>query len=209
MTPAEDPTFSIIVPTRGRETLARTLGSVAPQLEPGDEVIVLRDDTGDSGDTPRNAAMSRARGSHLAFIDDDDVYAPGVLATMRRFARDHPGRIGIFKMMHGVGTTHWREGEPVLRYANVSTQMFLVPNVPGKLGRWAESPGRSGGRSFAGDYAFIVETVELQGDPLFVDEVIVHVRPIQNPLRRAWVRARYRMALRSRVRRSLARLRRS
>lgn len=196
-----DPTLSIIVPTRGRKTLERTLRSIAGQLQPGDEVIVLRDETGDSGDSARMSGMERARGSHLAFMDDDDVYGPGALEKMRRFARDNPGRIGIFKMKHPVGTTHWRDGEPVLRYANVSSQNFLVPNVPGRLGRWTDRPPRPGGGAYDGDYAFIARTVEMQGEPLFVDEVTVFVRPIRNPLRLSWIRLRYHARLRSRLRR--------
>ena len=196
-----EPTLSIIVPTRGRTTLKRTLRSIAGQLQPGDEVLVLRDETGDSGDSARMGGMERARGSHLAFMDDDDVYAPGALEKMRRFARDHPGRVGIFKMQHPVGTTHWREGEPALRYANVSSQNFLVPNVPGRLGRWTDRPPRPGGGAYDGDYAFIVRTVELQGEPVFVDEVTVLVRPVRNPLRLAWIRLRYRARLRTRLRR--------
>ena len=199
-----EPTLSIIVATAGRPTLQRTLGSIAPQLEPGDEVFVLCDDAGDAGDTPRNSAMPRARGTHLAFLDDDDVYAPDALEKMRRFAREHPGRIGIFKMKHPAGTTHWRDGEPVLRYANVSTQTFLVPNVPGKLGRWQEGRPRPGGGVYAGDYVFITETAELQGEPIFVDEVTVYARPV-DPLRRLGTRARYVAALRTRLRRVLRR----
>jgi glycosyltransferase involved in cell wall biosynthesis len=197
-----EPTLSIIVATRGRKTLKRTLRSISRQLQPGDEVLVLCDDSGDKGHTARMKVMPRARGSHLAFIDDDDVYAPGALEKLRQFARENPGRIGIFKMKHPVGTTHWREGEPVLRYANVSTQTFLVPNVPGKLGRW--KPGgrpRPGGGGYAGDFVFITETAELQGEPIFVDEVTVFARPVRNPLRLAWIRLRYRARLRSRLRR--------
>jgi glycosyltransferase involved in cell wall biosynthesis len=193
------PTISVIVATSGRKTLLRTLESIAGQLRPGDEVLVICDASGDAGDTARMDAMPRALGSHLTFIDDDDVYAPDALDKMRRFALEHPGCIGIFKMQHVVGTTHWRAGEPALRYANVSTQNFLVPNVPGKLGRWHEIP-RPGGGTYAGDYAFITETADLQGDPVFVDEVTVYVRPYANPLRRLWVRTRYRAALRTRAR---------
>jgi glycosyltransferase involved in cell wall biosynthesis len=195
-----EPTLSIIVATQGRKTLKRTLRSIARQLQQGDEVLVLCDDSGDAGDTPRMKAMPRARGTYLTFIDDDDVYAPGALDAMRRFAREHPGRIGIFKMRHPVGTTHWREGEPVLRYANVSTQTFLVPNVPGRLGRWQAGRPRPGGGVYAGDYVFITETAELQGEPVFVDEVTVYARPIRNPLRLLWIRARHRAALRTRLR---------
>jgi glycosyltransferase involved in cell wall biosynthesis len=196
-----EPTLSIIVATRGRKTLKRTLRSISRQLQPGDEVLVLCDDSDDAGDTARMKAMPQAVGSHLAFIDDDDVYAPGALEKMRRFARENPGRIGIFKMKHPVGTTHWREGEPVLRYANVSTQTFLVPNVPQKLGRWQAGRPRPGGGVYAGDYVFITETAELQGEPVFVDEVTVLARPVRNPLRLAWIRLRYRARVRSRLRR--------
>jgi glycosyltransferase involved in cell wall biosynthesis len=206
-----EPSLSIIVATTGRRSLARTLASIAGQLRPGDEVIVARDtwrEGGDGGDTARMRAMPQARGSHLAFMDDDDVYAPDGLESMRRFARRHPGRIGIFKMEHPAGTTHWREGRPVLEYANVSTQTFLVPNVPGKLGRWHRIPRPSGSSTYAGDYVFITETVALQGDPVFVDEVTVHARPVRNPIRRLWIRLRYRAAVRTRVRGVLRRLRR-
>jgi glycosyltransferase involved in cell wall biosynthesis len=148
-------TFSVIIPTKGRSSIHRTLESIVPQLEHGDEVIVVRDSTGDSGDTARNDGMSRARGTHLLFMDDDDVYVPGAFASMRRFAAENPGRIGIFKIEYVVGNRRWVD--PELRFKNVSTQMYVVPNVPGKLGPW-ERRGR-----IAGDYVFIEETVRLQG----------------------------------------------
>jgi glycosyltransferase involved in cell wall biosynthesis len=200
-----EPTITVIVATAGRPTLRRTLRSIVGQLRPGDELMIVRDDSGDAGDTARMDAMPRARGTHLAFIDDDDVYAPDAFEKMRRFAREQPDRIGIFKMKHPVGTTHWREGEPVLRYANVSTQTFFVPNIPGKLGRWQAGRPRPGGGEYAGDYVFITETVELQGEPVFIDEVTVYARPIRNPLVLLWVRARHRAALRTRARALAAR----
>jgi glycosyltransferase involved in cell wall biosynthesis len=184
-------TFSVIIPTCGRRFAARTLNSLVGQLEPGDEILVLRDDTGDSGDTPRNDGMSRARGSHLVFIDDDDAYVRGAFAKMRRFADQHPGRIGIFKLEYVAGNSRWVD--PVLRYKNVSTQMFVIPNVPGRLGRWGRRD------RVAGDFVFIDETVRLQGDPVFVDEVTVLIRPERNRLKRAFVRARYRARLRTRL----------
>jgi glycosyltransferase involved in cell wall biosynthesis len=202
-----EPMISVIVPTSGRPTLSRTLASIAPQLRPGDEIIVVRDDSGDSGDTPRADAMRRARGTHLAFLDDDDVYVPDGLEKMRRFARANPGRIGIFKMEHYDGTTHWREGEPVLRYSNVSTQNFLIPNVPEKLGRWQkQAQPESPDKTHAGDYVFLNETIALQGrEPMFVDEVTVYFRPARL-MRRAWARARRATSIRTRLRRKRDRL---
>jgi hypothetical protein len=99
-------------------------------------------------------------------------------------------------MEYTAGPKRWRV--PELRNRNVSTQIFLVPNVPGKLGVW-EHRG-----TVHGDYVFIEETARLQGEPVFVDEVTVRVRPIRNPLRRLYVRARYRAALGTRARRVLA-----
>src|SRR5712691_1809101 len=162
--------------------------------------MILRDDSGDAGDTPRNDAMPRARGTHLLFMDDDDVYVPNALATIRRFADENPGRIGIFKLEYAAGNRRWVD--PVFRYKNVSTQTFLVPNVPGKLGRW-QRQGR-----VEGDWRFIEATARLQGEPIFVDEVTVRVRPV-NPVLQIWIRARYRAALGTRARRTLARLHRA
>jgi glycosyltransferase involved in cell wall biosynthesis len=200
-----DVTFSVIVPTAGRRSLRTTLASVAEQLEPGDEALVGCSDDDEFGHRTRQALMERARATHLVFIDDDDQLARGALATMRTFARQHPGTIGIFRMRRRDGRVLW--SEPVLRLRNVGTPMFCVPNVPGKLGRW-ESPDYPR----VADWEFIRSTVELQGEPVFRDEVVAHIRAD----RRAAVRAvqrlvppladvRYRLAPRTRVRRLLRR----
>jgi len=191
-------TFTIILGTAGRKTLQRTLRSITPQLEPGDELMIVRDDSGDAGDTPRNEGMPRAAGTHLLFMDDDDVYVRGALAKMRRFADENPGRIGIFRMEYTVGPKRWQV--PELRNRNVSTQIFCVPNVPGKLGVW-EHRG-----TVHGDYTFIEETARLQGEPVFVDEVTVRVRPVRNPLKVLYIRARYHARLGTRLRTLRARL---
>jgi len=166
---------------------------------------VLRDDSDDEGDTPRNGAMPRARGTHLLFVDDDDQYAKGALAKIRRFAEENPGRIGIFRMRFDHGLLLWRK--PVLEYANVSTQLFVVPNIPEKLARW-ERRGK-----VIGDFVFITETAKLQGEPIFRDEIVVFARTDRRLIRRGLtrirklpVRVRYH-ARRSRLRRHLARLR--
>ena len=125
-------TFSVIVPTRGRRSLAATLDSVAEQLEPGDELLVRCTRDEDFGNAARRSLIERARGTHLVFIDDDDQLALDALATMRNVAREHPGRVAIFRMRFLGGRLLWRD--PVLRERNVSEQVVryhesLMPQV--------------------------------------------------------------------------------
>ena len=199
-------TFSVIVPTRGRKSILATLASITEQLEPGDEIIVRCSRDLDFGNRARQSMVERAKGTHLLFMDDDDQFASGALATMRAFAREHPGRIGIFRMRYLDGRVLWTE--PELRRRNVSSQMYCVPNVPGKVGKWTNvEPGLR-----MGDYEFIVESVALQGEPIFRDEVVAHIRTDRRPARRAVDRVlaplaelRYRSAPLTRLRRLLAR----
>ena len=62
------------------------------------------------------------------------------------------------------------------------------------------------------DWAFVAETVRLQGEPLFREEVVAHIRSDRRPLPRVLKRlgaplaeARYRLAPRTRLRRVLER----
>lgn len=198
-------TFSVIVPTRGRRSLSATLDSVAEQLQPGDELLIRCTQDEDFGNAARRSLIERAAGTHLVFIDDDDQLAHGALATMRRVAAEHPGRVAIFRMRHLDGRVLW--SDPVLRERNVSSQMLLVPNAPGKLGRW-DNPDYPR----MADWSFVSETVALQGEPLFRQEVVAHIRSDRRLLRRALKRvlaplaeARYRLAPRTRLRRALGR----
>jgi hypothetical protein len=175
-------TFTVIVATSGRSTLGRTLDSVAEQLEPGDELIVSCNDDGDYGMAARDAAMPRAFGTHLLFMDDDDQFARGALRTIRRFAEEHPGRIGIFRMRYDNGLTLWTE--PVVRLGNVSTQMLCVPSS-GRLGSW-----RAGEIARHGDFEFLRATVALQGDPIFRREIVAFARTDRRLLRRTATRLR-------------------
>lgn len=200
-------TFSVIIPTSGRASLTQSIASAAEQLEPGDEILVLCDRSGDHGNAARQSLMERARGTHLLFMDDDDQFARGALAAMRRFAEEHPGRVGIFRMRNPNGSVLWRE--PELRRGNVSTQMFCVPNVPGKLGTWLGSPtltSPTGRRYDVADYEFVRSTVELQGPPAFRPEIVAYIRTDRRRYRRAIDRiARVPRAILRRVRGRVAR----
>ena len=112
--------LSIIIPTLGRPTLSATLDSVVGQLRGGDEVWIVSDGPrpdalkmaqryaaklggalirfaegpatpGGMGGPQRNRGMQLATGSHLLFMDDDDVYLPGALDAIRRGIAAHRG----------------------------------------------------------------------------------------------------------------------
>jgi predicted O-methyltransferase YrrM len=188
--------FSIIIPSIGRESLAWTLESVTEQTCTRDEVIVVfdgRDEVvrplvdvvrnmrgihalvlpggpkNDYGAEARTVGARLATGDFLAFIDDDDVYLPGALATVRRAISDELSRPHMFRM-----TRQPHAGElwnsPVISLGNVSTQMFVTPNDPGRLGQWTSRYG--------GDYDFIRSTVDLyptrDRSVVWHEEVVAH-----------------------------------
>lgn len=173
--------ITVIVPSIGRDTLQAALDSCAA----ADEVIVVHDlaggdvgfvpdrvrfftvDAGDRGYTARTRGIAKATGTHIAFLDDDDVFTPGAVNLMRERACDRPV---IFRMDDPTHGLLWRDRE--LRYANVGTPMLLVPNQPERLGVWAPHEGDRGG-----DFTFISGCVERMGCPVWRPEVVATVRP--------------------------------
>lgn len=162
--------LSIIVPTVGRPTLMRTLESLLPQLHAGDEVIILRDDTGDSGNSPRDRA--RASGTHIWFLDDDDVAAPQALAYLRRMAAKNPKAMWVFRMLYPDGEILWKERS--LKPGNVGTPCILIPNNAGtpRLPNWTE----------ANDELIFSDIRWIQAASRFFDvqwaeDVVAHIRP--------------------------------
>jgi hypothetical protein len=128
--------------------------------------LVLRRDT-PWGNASRDDAISRAAGSHLWFMDDDDEAAPGALEVIRAAVEREPGRVHLFRMDDG-GTLFW--ADPEARMGNVGTPMIVVPNDPDRLGSW--------GSVYEGDWAFLSTTLALHEQPaVFHDEVVAYVRP--------------------------------
>jgi glycosyltransferase involved in cell wall biosynthesis len=184
------PTFSVIIPTGGRRTLARTLGRLR-QADKGDiEVIVVSDGpqpgaaalthdisrkwpnvrfvegprTGRWGNAQRQVALALARGEYLLFIDDDDGHTLRAFRHIRKAVRSAPGRIVIFRMRRH-GEIYWKQ--PILEEGNVGTPEFLIPNIPGRLGSWVDS-----GERYQADFDFLSGCVRLQGDPIWNHRVI-------------------------------------
>jgi glycosyltransferase involved in cell wall biosynthesis len=173
---------SIIIPTLGRPSLKRTLESLVPQLSPEDEVLVVGDgpqslaatisasfgskvrylEHGPTfiwGHAQRNYGMKQAVSSHLAFMDDDDIYLPGALNAIHGAIRRHPNSPILFRMLH-LEDVIWIDRE--VKVGNMGPQTFVVPNVSSKLGAWRPSTEYLDGA--CGDFLFIQETIRLFGE---------------------------------------------
>lgn len=85
--------------------------------------------------------MRAAKGEHLAFVNDDDCWAPDAGQHIRAAVREQPDAMHIFRARQPDGTLIWTER--VLRPGNVRAGMIVVPNRA-PLGVWAGS-----------DFAFI------------------------------------------------------
>lgn len=182
--------ISFIVPTTGRCSLAATIASIRPVA--GDEILVIGrpcelphspqiryiecDSFKDFGATERTIGIAAARGSHLAFMDDDDAYAPGARELMESAIAADPDRPVLFRMRYPSGFILWHE--PVLRMGNVSTQMMLLPNDPAKLGRW-----QSGRREC--DYDFLASMRWPAESIVWRSEILSHLSDHDDPVRKA------------------------
>lgn len=167
-------TFSVLVPTIGKRlSLSRALDSITSQLVPGDELLLRVDDSHDAGATPRNLMMPRASGSWLLFMDDDDIYLPGALATVRKVLEKSRRVPHVFRMRRGAPFNDVvpADGVRTLRVGQVSTQCIIVPNDPERLGEW--------GRRYANDWDFVFSTISKYppGSLVMRPEIISHWRP--------------------------------
>lgn len=176
-----------LVATIGRPTLEATLRSIVSQRMPGDEVLVIgaTDEIrnrahaqackfvhcapgNDWGSTERNMAMAHAGGDYLAFLDDDDVAAPGARAAMAAAMTATPGRPLVFRMLlPNQELLLW--AVPQLAMGNVGTPMLVIPNDPKKLGTWGGGHG--------GDFEFLVSCQWRASDIAWIPNVIAHVWP--------------------------------
>lgn len=193
------PRLSIIIPTVGRPTLARTLESILTSgyTLADDDVWVIGDGEQPAarevvtafkdllrisyfeipaqkklGHPQRTIAQILATGTHLVHIDDDDVFAPDALFMIKRAIAESPDRPLIFKMKCVSGRHHWEKlwGIPSLFLGNIGTPMFVAPNIKNRLAPWEPKPG--------GDFEHISNTVNKFGGPAFIvwrQEVIVYV----------------------------------
>jgi glycosyltransferase involved in cell wall biosynthesis len=178
--------LSILLPTIGRRSLFACLGSMLNQdFRLGDEILLISDGPSnakaiseqfdlpirymevdgpnrDWGHTPRNLLMKEAQGDFLLHFDDDDIYRPHAIASIRERLEADLSKPHLFRMWAiDKKEVIWRTEE--LESGNVSTQCIAHPN-DGKFGVWKPFYG--------GDFYFIFDTCRMHGGVVWEDLII-------------------------------------
>lgn len=188
--------LSVIVPTKGRATLAATIASI-PEHE-GIEALVVGDGpqplakqlvknlkrrnvryietleaTHDFGNSQRDFGISVAKGRRLLFMDDDDAFTPDAFEHIWWWNGTYPDDAIVFRMRYSehhpeAGKVLWHT--PQIRPANVGSPMFSPLNDPARLAKWADGDG------YLSDFQFIAATSQLQ-TVTFSPEVVCEIWP--------------------------------
>lgn len=186
--------LSIIVPTPDGDGLDTLAASLAAQRAASDELLIV----GDTHDGPLphvaawcaahdarylahdaghhcwghcqiNHGMLAATGDYLVFIDDDDTFAPGALAAIRRAIAQQPApRVLMFKF-HAARLGRTLPERYAVEESAIGGHCIVPPNDPARLGTW--------GCRYGGDYDFLVRTLaHWPGGPAWFDDVIALAR---------------------------------
>jgi hypothetical protein len=197
-TPAKEPSFNVIVTTAGRDTLSRMLESIAPQLTNVDHLTVISDKgheevaaavakvkcactvrhipnpepLGFWGHGSRSRWQNELPGDYHMNADDDDVYDPNAMATVRRVVdgRLDPPTLYIFHMIRrwdGVVELIPPRGQQTVAIKKIGTPCGVYRKIP-DLPPWHGSYGGDGG--------FYVALSQRVKEVKFVPEVIYQVR---------------------------------
>lgn len=186
--------LSVITPTIGRPSLERTLNSIVPQLVPPDEVLVVADGERELarqicekfkhvryieteykrqwGNPQRDAGISAARTTHLAFCDDDDIFFPWAVEIIKGVASSYPHALLIFKSeANGYAVPHkylWHD--PMIRKGNIMSCSLVVP-VRSDLPLWSQSQD-----VYAADHYFAQQCAHIC-EVIWREELIAKTRP--------------------------------
>jgi glycosyltransferase involved in cell wall biosynthesis len=158
--------ISVITPTLGRSSLTEVIRRTGEQMAEHDQHIIVLDSLNGSplsarrqvaalgprywysehgnprsfsGAAQRDVAMGVASGSHLWFVDDDDLIEPGAFEEIREAVARHPDRPHFFPMERtGIWFDHviWEQGR-------MGGSQIIWPNVLDKLPTWMPPGGPS------------------------------------------------------------------
>lgn len=160
--------LSILIVTKGRPTLMRTIHSVVSQMQPGDQLIIDMNDDHPQGHVALNRQIPNCTSDVIVGVADDDYFVPGAFNLIRERYAEKPDRIHVFKMRYSDGSELW--AHKTFECGNVSPSMTVIPNRRQWLGRVGE-------HHYNGDFDFLAETLgAMGGDPsrlvVWHDEVI-------------------------------------
>ena len=197
--------------TIGRSTLERACAQILPQLAADDEFILVSDGplapyvdsegalpraheeypqaqliqlprrVRDYGCTPKDVGAGLAQGDVLWFPDDDDIFRPDAIETIRKGAERHPGRFLVFRMRHdGLGRKIL--GGSIRRF-EVGAPQLVIPNGavrPSWRGaRAVDLVSRELHAGQAPDHQFAQLAAATFGEPVFLNGLLA-VIPGQN-----------------------------
>lgn len=182
-------TLSVLVATTGRPTLERTLQSIASQLRPADQLIVIAatDDIarraavfgatfvqaprgGDWGASERAVGIHHATGDYVAFLDDDDIWTTDARELIEQEIVTHSGRPIICRMqIAATGELLWRDGCQIARMGNMGTPMMILPTAKAKAGKW--------GRRYGNDFEYWASMQWPADQIVWSSAVIASIRP--------------------------------
>lgn len=188
--------LSIIVPTPDGDGLHRLIASIDPQIEIGDDVLIV----GDTHDAPLswlaseiegkgppyrflpldaghhcwghcqiNYGITQATGEYLVFIDDDDIFTPEALHIIRARVQEQSEPRPLMFKFHAarLGRTLPERYEVV--ESAIGGHCLVAPNIPEKLGLW--------GCRYGGDFDWIESTLaHWPAGPAWYDDVIADAR---------------------------------
>lgn len=107
--------------------LAELMAVLEPQLTPDVQLLVESDSGEMDIGAKRNKLLFNARGTYVAYIDDDDQVTPDYIASIMKAIETGPDCVGIEgilrfgndpdrKFIHSVSVNEWREGEDGIFY---------------------------------------------------------------------------------------------
>lgn len=193
-TPEFTPSLHILIATTGRGSLLRMLKSLQPQVQPNDYLTVAFDARDDEnifeevrefldnlkcnctlimepvnlgywGHGIRNA-HNLLPGDFIMHADDDDIYTPDALDTVRKYCTDK-STLYIFKMQLNNGYSLWINKKITL--GEIGTPMGVIPSFYNSKSIWKERYG--------GDFDFYDALQKIIPNVEFVDKNIYIIRP--------------------------------